>query len=70
MNNLLVFIYFTIFAVIAGGSFALMWGNVQSIDAEMLRPKPSKHPEAPAIGEEVLYLDLNKERLERILRDT
>jgi hypothetical protein len=32
MNPLL---YFTFFAVIAGGAFAMMWANVQSINEEM-----------------------------------
>lgn len=66
----MIFIYFTFFAVIAGGAFALMWGNVKSINDEMTKPKPSRHPEAPNIGEEVMFVDLNKERLERLLRDT
>jgi hypothetical protein len=39
MNNFLVLIYFTFFAVIAGGAFAMMWANVQSINEEMRKPK-------------------------------
>jgi hypothetical protein len=39
MNNFLVIIYFTLFAVIAGGAFAMMWGNIQSINEEMRKPK-------------------------------
>jgi hypothetical protein len=40
MNPLL---YFTLFAVIAGGAFAMMWANVQSINEEMRTPrKPQK----------------------------
>jgi hypothetical protein len=39
MNNFLVLIYFTLFAVIAGGAFAMMWANIQSINEEMRRPK-------------------------------
>jgi hypothetical protein len=39
MNNFLVIIYFTLFAVIAGGAFAMMWANVQSINEEMRKPK-------------------------------
>jgi hypothetical protein len=66
MNNFLVIIYFTLFAVIAGGAFAMMWANVQAINKEMDKPKPIRHPEAPNPGEEVLYVDLTKERLEKL----
>jgi len=64
MNNFLVLIYFTFFAVIAGGAFAMMWANVQSINNEMRIPRKPQHPEAPKEGEEVMYVDLNRERLE------
>jgi hypothetical protein len=66
MNNFLVFAYFTFFAIIAGGAFALMWGNIKSINEEMNKPKRNKHPEAPEVGDELLYVDLNKERLENL----
>ena len=43
----------------------MMWSNIQSINMEMNKPKPKpRHPEAPAEGEEVMYIDLTKERLE------
>ena len=65
MNNIEVFFYFVCFAVIAGAAFAMMWSNIQSINVEMNKPKPKpRHPEAPADGEEVMYIDLTKERLE------
>jgi hypothetical protein len=64
MNPLLPLLYFTFFAVIAGGAFAMMWGNIQSINKEMRRPKKLQHPEAPKEGDELLYVDLTKERLE------
>jgi hypothetical protein len=66
MNNLLVSIYFILFALIAGSGFAMMWGNIQSINEEMRRPKKPQHPEAPKEGDELLYVDLNKERLENL----
>jgi hypothetical protein len=66
MNNLLVSIYFIFFALIAGSGFAMMWGNIQSINEEMRRPKKPQHPEAPKEGDELLYVDLNKERLENL----
>ena len=60
MNPLLPILYFTFFAVIAGGAFAMMWANVQSIN----NPRKPQHPEAPKDGEEVMYVDFTKERLE------
>jgi hypothetical protein len=69
MNNFLVIIYFTFFAVIAGGAFAMMWANVQSINEEMKRPRKPQHPEAPKEGDELLYVDLTKEILENLYND-
>ena len=63
MSNFEVFFYFLCFGIIAGASFAMMWSNIQSINVEMNKPKP-RHPEAPAPGDEVMYVDLTKERLE------
>ena len=63
MNNYLVLVYFVCFALIAGASFALMWGNIQSINKIMDKPK-SRHPEAPEPGDEVLYVDFSREQLE------
>jgi hypothetical protein len=64
MNLLLPLLYFTFFAVIAGGAFAMMWSNIQAINKEM--DKPKRHPEAPKEGDELLYVDLTKERLENL----
>ena len=69
MNTLLPLIYFTLFALIAGSGFAMMWANIQSINEEMRRPKKPQHPEAPKEGEEVMYVDLNKERLENLYKE-
>ena len=69
MNLILPLLYFTFFAVIAGGAFAMMWGNIQSINKEMRKPKKLQHPEAPKEGEEVLYVDLTKERLEDLYKN-
>ena len=62
-------LYFTLFAVIAGGAFAMMWANVQSINEEMRTPRKPQHPEAPKEGDELLYVDLTKERLENLYKD-
>ena len=43
----------------------MMWGNIQSINDDMNTPKP-RHPEAPAPGDEVMYVDLSRERLESL----
>ena len=58
--TLWVLIYFMAFALIAGAAFAMMWGNIQSINKLMDKPTPKKHPEAPEPGEEVMYVDFSK----------
>ena len=63
MNQFEVTLYFICFALIAGGAFAMMWVNIQSIKVEMNRPKP-RHPEAPQAGEELMYVDFSREKLE------
>ena len=63
MNSFEVALYFVCFALIAGGAFAMMWSNIQSINMEMNKPKP-RHPEAPQAGEELMYVDLSREKLE------
>jgi hypothetical protein len=65
MNNFEFTLYFICFALIAGGAFAMMWSNIQSIKVEMNTPKP-RHPEAPQAGEELMYVDLTREKLEKI----
>ena len=69
MNNFEVLFYFVCFAVIAGGAFALMWSNIRDINREMNRPPKPRHPEAPAPGDEVMYVDLTKERLEGLYNE-
>ena len=68
MNPWFVLIYFICFALIAGAAFAMMWSNIQSINLEMSKPKP-RHPEAPAPGDEVMYVDLSREKLESLYND-
>ena len=68
MNNFEVFFYFVCFAIIAGAAFAMMWSNVQSINKMMDEPPKPKHPEAPAPGDEVMYVDLSRERLEKLYK--
>ena len=69
MSNFEVFFYFLCFGIISGASFAMMWGNIQSINEDMNKPKPKqRHPEAPAPGDEVMYVDLTKEKLEDLYK--
>ena len=67
MNDFEVFFYFICFAAIGGAAFAMMWANIQSINIEMNKPKP-RHPEAPQVGEELMYVDLSREKLEDIYK--
>ena len=69
MNSFEVTLYFICFALIAGGAFAMMWSNIQSINVEMRTPKP-RHPEAPEPGEELMYVDLSREKLEDLYKKT
>jgi hypothetical protein len=72
MENLLVATYLICFAAITGGAFALMAQTLRR--PENLKPVspggplPRRHPEAPSYGEEVLYVDLNRERLEALFK--
>ena len=66
MNGFMVFIYFVFFAIIAGAAFAMMWANIQSLNVEMNKPPKPRHPEAPADGEEIMYVDLSREKLENL----
>jgi len=69
MNNFEITLYFICFALIAGGAFAMMWANIQSINIEMRNPPKPRHPEAPQAGEELMYVDLSREKLEDLYKD-
>ena len=43
-----------------------MWNNLQSISYEIRNPPKPRHPEAPEAGEELMYVDLSREKLEDI----
>ncbi len=45
-----------------------MWSNIQSINKMMDEPPKPRHPEAPAPGEEVMYVDMTRERLEDLYK--
>jgi len=69
MNSFEVMLYFICFALIAGGAFAMMWANIQSINIEMRTPPKPRHPEAPKEGDELLYVDFSREKLENLYKD-
>ena len=66
MNHYLAFVWGVCFSLIAGGAFALMWSNIRSINTTMDQPPKPRHPEAPDPGEEVMYVDLSREKLESL----
>ena len=68
MNHYLVFVYGVCFSLIAGGAFALMWSNVQSVNKMMSEPPKPRHPEAPQPGDEVMYVDLSRDKLEDLYK--
>ena len=66
IEALFPFVYMVCFAFIAGGAFALMTQTMRTASAQ---PSPrNRHPEAPAPGDEVLYVDLSRERLEQLYK--
>ena len=69
MNSFEFVLYFVCFAIITGGAFSLMWNNLQSISYEMRSPSKARHPEAPEAGEELMYVDLSREKLEKMYND-
>lgn len=74
MNDLLAVVYLICFAAIAGGAFALMTQTLRSSQGQAsspsLRKRVRAHPEAPQPGEEVLYADFSRERLEQMYQQT
>jgi hypothetical protein len=74
LNDLLAAVYLIFFALIAGGAFALMNQNLRgsaSLPSSQARgSKPKRHPEAPEPGDELLYVDLSRERLEELYQQT
>ena len=70
LNDLLAVIYLICFALIAGGAFALMTQSLRQpaplAVGRQSRSKPNPHPEAPEPGEQVMYVDLSRERLESL----
>ncbi len=74
MNDLFAVVYLICFAAIAGGAFSLMTQSLRSTSGRDSSPSPRKrgkiHPETPQPGEEVLYADFSRERLEQLYQQT
>ena len=68
MNHYLVFVYGVCFSLIAGGAFALVFSNMREIYWEKPLAK-KRHPEAPEAGEEVMYVDFSREKLENLYQN-
>ena len=45
-----------------------MWSNICDINRVMDQPKP-RHPEAPDPGDEVMYVDLSRDKLEDLYKN-
>ena len=45
-----------------------MWSNIRDINKMMDEPPKPRHPEAPAPGDEVMYVDLSREKLEGLYK--
>ena len=69
MNHYLVFVYGVCFSLIAGGAFALMYANIRDIYWEKPPQKRNRHPEAPEAGEELMYVDFSREKLEELYQN-
>ena len=74
MNDLLAVVYLICFAAIGGGAFALLTQNLRRTggrsSSSSIQERRMVHPEAPEPGEEVLYADFSRERLEYLYQQT
>jgi len=74
MNDALAVIYLICFAAIAGGAFALMTQSLRRSEGapsvQSLRKRSNRHPEAPRAGDELLYVDFSRERLEQMYQES
>jgi hypothetical protein len=69
MNVFYMVIYLVCFCLIGGCAFAMMYANIQSIWITPPAPPKPLHPEAPKDGEEVLYVNFDRERLENLYNE-
>lgn len=74
MNDVLAVVYLVCFAAIAGGAFALMTQSLRRSEGaapvRSMRKRGARHPEAPQPGDELLYVDFSRERLEQMYQES
>lgn len=74
MLDVLALINLVCFATIARGAFALMTQSLRRSEsptsAPSMRKRSERHPEAPQLGDELLYVDFSRERLEQMYQDS
>lgn len=74
MNDVLAVVYLICFAAIAGGAFALMTQSLRRSEGPTsglsMRKRRERHPEAPKPGDELLYVDFSRERLEQMYQES
>ncbi len=68
MNTFYLVLYLVCFCLIGGGAFAVIFSNLQGI-FDLPPPPVPRHPEAPEAGEEVMYVDLTRDKLEDLYKD-
>ena len=63
MNDTFVFIYFFLFAIILGASFAFMWKSMDLLFKEVNKPLQKIHPEMKDVksGDELLVFKVKEE---------
>ena len=69
MNTFYLVLYLVCFCLIGGGAFAVIFSNLQGIFDTPKPPAIPRHPEAPDPGEEVMYVDLQRDKLEDLYND-
>lgn len=74
MNDVFAAVYLVCFAAIAGGAFALMTQGLRRSERSMtvpsMRKRGERHPEAPQPGDQLLYVDFSRERLEQMYQES
>lgn len=74
MNDVLAVVYLVCFAAIAGGAFALMTQSLRRTEGptsvQSKRKRSERHPEAPQPGDELLYVDFSRERLDQMYQES
>ena len=61
MNDISVLVYFLLFAVVVGMTFAFMYGMMRTTINEFNKPRRNVHPEMEDVksGDELLVFNLN-----------